>query len=72
MRQADWTVRKEMIETNEKLYDEDNPDRGKLARELGVDYVVVSKRFSGDINLKSEDYEPCFSNDDIDIYKIAE
>ena len=72
MRQADWPMRKEMIETNEKLYDKDNSERGNLARKLGVDYVVVSKRFSGDIDLENEDYKRCYSNDDVDVYKISE
>jgi len=71
MKEAEWPVRKQMIETNEKLYDEDYAGRGDLARELGVDYVVVSKRFTGDPELTNEDYELCFSNEDVDIYKIA-
>lgn len=68
----DWPVRKEMIETNNKLYDADFEDRGDLARELDVDYVVVSKRFTDVPDLTNEDYELCYSNDDIDIYEIAE
>ena len=68
----EWYVRKEMIETNMELYDPDNEDRGDLARELDVDYVVVSKRFTQLDDLSNEDYSKCFSNDDVDIYKVAE
>lgn len=70
MRAAEWPKRKEMIETNEKLYEADNADRGDLARELDVDYVVVSKRFTKPVDLTNKDYELCFSNKDVDIYKI--
>lgn len=68
----EWHVRKEMIETNAELYDPDNEDRGDLARELDVDYIVVSKRFTDAADLTNEDYSRCFSNDDVDIYKVAE
>jgi hypothetical protein len=68
---ADWTVRKEMIEKNNELYDAANEDRGDLARELDVDYVVVSKRFTDAGDLTNEDYELCYTNDDVDVYKIA-
>ena len=61
-----------MIETNEQLYDPANEERGDLARDLGVDYVVVSKRFNDRGSLTNEDYIPCYSNDDIDIYEISE
>ena len=39
---------------------------------LGVDYVIVSKRFNDRGSLKSDDYIPCYSNEDIDIYEISE
>ena len=68
----DWEVRKEMIETNNKLYDASYDDRGDLARDLDVDYVVVSKRFTDVPDLSNDDYELCYSNDDVDIYAIAE
>lgn len=67
----DYEVRREMIHTNSELYDPDNEDRGDLARELGVDYVVVSKRFTEVDDLTNKDYEKCYSNDEVDIYKIA-
>ena len=71
MRAADWTKRRDMIETNMELYDPDNESRGNKARELGVDYVIVSKRFTDTADLSNEDYELCYSNDDVDVYKIA-
>ena len=71
MKAAEWPKRKEMIETNEKLYDADNAERGELARELDIDYVVVSKRFTKPVDLSSDDYELCFSNEEVDIYKVA-
>lgn len=66
----DWPVRMEMIKTNDMLYDENNEERGELARDLDIDYVVVSKRFTGTPDLANDDYELCYSNDDVDIYKI--
>ena len=66
----DWPVRMEMIKENNQLYDESNEERGELARDLDIDYVVVSKRFSGSPDLANDDYELCYSNDDVDIYKI--
>lgn len=67
----DYEIRREMIHTNSELYDASNEERGDLARELGVDYVVVSKRFTQVGDLTNKDYEKCFSNDEVDIYKIA-
>ena len=70
--EADWPIRKEMIETNNKLYDEAFDERGNLARQLDIDYVVVSKRYTDVNDLSNEDYELCFSNDDVTIYKIKD
>jgi hypothetical protein len=67
----DYELRRTMLHNNNELYDPENEDRGDKARELGVDYVVVSKRFTEIGDLTNEDYEKCFSNDEIDIYKIA-
>lgn len=72
MRSYDWPNRKKMIETNQKLYDASNEERGDLARSLDIDYVVVSKRFSGDLDLENKDYKLCYTNKDVDVYKIAE
>ena len=58
------------IEQDGILYDENNPERGMLAREIGIDYLIVSKKFSGEKDLANEDYELCFSNEDADIYRI--
>ena len=66
----EWPIRQKMIETNSRLYDPANDDRGELAQELGVDYVVVSKRFTQLPNLESDDYELCFTNEDVDIYEV--
>ncbi|MGI6766055.1 MAG: hypothetical protein ACOX4R_02425 [Lentihominibacter sp.] len=67
---GDWVIRREMIEMNNQFYDVDNPDRGKLAREVGIDYLVVSKRFNDFGNLSGKGYSLCFTNEDIDIYKL--
>lgn len=66
----DIPLRIEMIETNSRLYDVNNAGRGDLARELGVDYVIVSKRFTDVPDLSNADYEKCFTNDDVDIYSV--
>ena len=67
----DYELRRQMLHTNSEMYDAGNDERGDVARELGVDYVVVSKRFTDIDDLTNEDYEKCFSNDEVDIYKIA-
>ena len=67
----DYELRREMLHNNNELYDASNEERGDKARELGVDYVVVSKRFTDVGDLSNKDYEKCFSNDEVDIYKIA-
>ena len=67
-----WTVRRDMIETNAELYDPDNENRGDLARELDVDYVVVSRRFNDAGDLSNKDYKLCYSNDDVYIYEVEQ
>ena len=66
----DIPLRLEMVKNNRKLYDPGNSDRGRLAKELGIDYLVVSKRFYPAADLSNEEYEQCFSNEEIDIYRI--
>lgn len=67
---ADFWLRKRMIDTNNSMYDVNNSDRGKVARKLGADYLVVSKRFNNPGNLENRDYKLCFTNEQIDIYEI--
>ena len=64
-------IRRRMIEENLKLYDAKNGNRGRDARSLGVDYVVVSKRFTKIPSLSNAEYELCYSNNDVDIYKVS-
>ncbi len=61
-----------LLDINEQLYDPDNEERGDLARELDVDYVIVSKRFDDVGDLSNKDYKLCYSNDDMDIYEIRD
>lgn len=63
---------REMIKTNNKFFDVTDNDRGELARELGIDYVMVSKRFENPGDLRSDDYEECYSNEDVTIYRVKE
>ena len=66
-------LRLKMIETNNKLYDVNNAERGDLARSLGIDYVMVTKKiFPETPDLSSDDYEPVFTNNDIVIYKVSQ
>lgn len=67
--QAD--LRLEMIRNTDALYEPDNEDRGELARSLGVDYVMVTKKIFPTPDLSSGDYKLVFSNNDIDIYEVA-
>ena len=57
---------------NRQLYDPENEGRGDLARELDVDYVVVSKRFADTGDLSNEDYKLVFTNEEMDIYEVKD
>ena len=67
---GDWVIRREMIQTNNQLFKPNNNNRAALAKELGVDYVIVSKRFTKLPSLEGNGYRKCFSNSDIDIYEV--
>jgi len=67
---AEWPLRAERIRENDKLYDKDNPKRDELAKELGINYLVVSKRFTDAGDLSDKAYKLCYSNDDVDVYEI--
>ena len=64
--------RLEMKKNTDLLYEPDNPERGELARSLGIDYVMVTKKIYPTPDLTSDDYKLVFSNDDIDIYEVAQ
>ena len=64
-------MRLEMKLNTDMLYEPDNPERGELARELGIDYVMVTKKIYPTPDLTSDDYTLVFSNDDVDIYQVA-
>ena len=70
LHEEDNPKRLQRIENVNKLHDEGYADRGKLARDLGINYVILSKKFSGERHLENDDYELCFSNQDVDIYRI--
>lgn len=67
---GDWIIRRSMILTNNRLYKAEDAERDRIAHELGIDYVVVSKRFTHVPNLEDSCYNLCYSNRDIDIYEI--
>ncbi len=69
---GDWPKRQERININNRLYNASDKGRGKLARSLGIDYVVVSKRFTNASGLENRDYSLCFSNKDVEIYEITD
>ena len=68
----DWQKRLDRIKTNDRLFDASDAERGDLARDLGIDYVVLSKRFTDAGDLSNKDYKLCFSNEDIDVYEITD
>ncbi len=68
----DWQKRLDRIKTNDRFFDAADEERGDLARKLGIDYVVVSKRFTDAGDLSGPDYKLCFSNHDVDVYEITE
>ena len=63
-------TRVDMIWKNKMLFDPENEDRADLARELGVEYVMVTQKIDKTPDLSSADYEEVFSNKDIEIYKV--
>lgn len=65
-----WKIRKEMIEINNEMYDPSNEERGEIANELGIDYIVLSKRFTTVPSLEGDGYKLCFSNNDVNIYAV--
>ena len=67
----DWQKRLDRIKINDRLFDASDAERGDLARDLGIDYVVLSKRFTDAGDLSNKDYKLCFSNEDIDVYEIT-
>lgn len=69
---TEWPIRLEMIKKNRELYDPANEARGDTARELGVDYVVVSKRFTDVPSLQGCGYDLCYKNTDIEIYEVKD
>ena len=64
-------LRLEMIKNTDALYDPDNAERAELARSLGINYVMVTKKIYPTPDLSSGDYKLVFSNDDIDIYEVT-
>ena len=68
----EWQKRLDRIRINDRLFDPADPDRGDLARELGIDYVVLSKRFTHVKDLSNRDYRVCYKNKDIIVYEITE
>lgn len=71
MKEEESELRKEYIETNNRLYNPDNPGRGQLADELGVDYVVVSKRTNDCGRLDGSGYTEVFDNKDMTVYEVS-
>lgn len=64
------SLRKRMLAINKVLFDVSSNDRGELANNLGIDYVVVTKFVDGSLKLDNKNYVKCFSNDSIDIFEI--
>lgn len=65
-----WYKRYEMLMTNSEMFNVNSDSRADVAKSLGVDYVVVSKRFSKVPDLSNSEYNKCFDNDAITIYQI--
>lgn len=63
-------LRVEMINNNKQLFDPENKSRASLADSLGIDYVMVTKKFHPMPDLSSDEYSLVFSNRDIDIYRV--
>ena len=64
--------KKAEMERNEKrLFDPDDPERGSLARELGVTHLIVTKHIHPVGDLSSDDFKLIYSNKDIDLYEVT-
>ena len=55
---------------NRELYSSETEDRSMLAKQYGIDYMIVSKRIHPDLYLSSEGISKCYENRDIDIYQV--
>lgn len=59
-----------LYKINCELYDTHNTRRRAKAKALGIDYFIVSKRLNPDLDLTDQSIEKCFTNKDIDIYRV--
>ena len=69
--QSDVSINEKM-KVLKNIYSEENSKRGDVARENGIDYVVVTKTASGNIDLSNENLKLCYNNDRIKIYKVKD
>lgn len=65
-----WKIRKQMLDTNARLYDLNNEYRGQEAKNLGINYVVVSLRYNNVGDLSCAHFIKCYSNEDVIIYEV--
>ena len=61
----------EMIRNTDRLYDPSNYSRGKDARDLGIDYVIVTKKIYDTPNLEYDEFKIVFDNKDVTIYEVV-
>ena len=62
--------RTRLYKLNCQLYDPNNTNRSKLAKVLGIDYVIVTKRLNPTLELSGNGYCICFENKAITIYEV--
>lgn len=62
--------RTRLYKLNCQLYDPNNTNRSKLAKDLGIDYVIVTKRLNPTLELSGNGYCICFENKAITIYEV--
>ncbi len=66
----EWTVRRDMVERSDRLFDVNNTKRGDEARSLGIDYVVRSEKVGKAPSLENKDYKLRYSNPEIEVYQV--
>ncbi|MCI7302399.1 MAG: hypothetical protein SOR93_07410 [Clostridiales Family XIII bacterium] len=62
--------RNHLYKMNSELYSMNNSLRVVQAKALGINYFIVSKRLNPNFKFADKGIERCFSNKDVDIYKV--
>jgi hypothetical protein len=59
-----------LYKLNNRLYSSEKEEAVKTAIQLKIDYIIVSKRIHSDYDFTTRKTYKCYSNEDIDIYRV--